>query len=80
MAAGRSVLLLLLSLLCELDDSEARRCICLAVDTTVSMATEIATLKQELPSIISRRKMEGTAPIVYTLVPFNDPGEALYLY
>ena len=80
MAAGRTVLLLLLLLLCELDDSEARRCLCLAVDTTESMATEIDILKRELSNVTSRRRMQGTAPIVYTLVPFNDPGKALHLY
>ena len=76
MAAGRRVLSLLLLLFCEFSSSDARRCLCLAVDTTESMETEINVLKQQLPNIIARRKLQGTAPNLYTLVSFNDPSKS----
>ena len=76
MAAGRRVLSLLLLLFCEFSSSDARRCLCLAVDTTESMGTEINVLQQQLPNIIARRKLQGTAPNLYTLVSFNDPSKS----
>ena len=80
MAVGRIAYALLLLLFCEFSSSDARRCLCLAVDTTESMATEISILQRELPNVIARRKMQGTAPILYTLVPFNDPGKTFPRY
>ena len=75
MAAGKKILPLLLLLVCELSSSDAQRCLCLAVDTTESMGAEINVLKEELIKVISRRKLQGTEPQLYTLVPFNDPSE-----
>ena len=76
MAVGKTIFSLLLLLFCEFfSSSDARRCLCLAVDTTESMATEISILQRELANVISRRRMQGTAPNLYTLVPFNDPGK-----
>lgn len=79
MAAGRKIFSLLLLLFCAFSSSDARRCLCLAVDTTESMVPEIAALQQELPNIISRRQRQGTAPELYTLVSFNDPSKCLYI-
>lgn len=75
MAVGRKAFSLLLLLFCEFSSSDARKCLCLAVDTTESMASEINVLQQELPSIISRRRLQGTLPTVYTVVSFNDPSK-----
>jgi len=75
MAAWWKILSLLLLLFYEFSGSDARRCLCLAVDTTESMATEISILQREIASVISRRKQQGTAPNLYTLVPFNDPSK-----
>ena len=80
MAAGRNVYSLLLLLFCAFSSSDAQRCLCLAVDTTESMGTEITVLQQELPNVISRRQLQGTAPNLYTLVSFNDPSKPLHIY
>lgn len=77
MAVGKEICSLILLLFCGFGSSDARGCLCLAVDFTESMTTEINALQKELPNIISRRKSQGTTPSLYTLVPFNDPSKRL---
>jgi len=74
MACGKIASLLLL-LFYNFSSSDAQGCLCLAVDNTDSMRAEIPVLQDKLRSIIEKRRIEGTSPDVFTLVPFGDPSK-----
>ncbi|XP_049336028.1 von Willebrand factor A domain-containing protein 7-like [Astyanax mexicanus] len=48
--------------------------LCIVIDTSVSMADEIAEVKRVTSSIIDSRRGTTDEPSLYILVPFNDPG------
>jgi len=74
MTCGKVASLLLL-LFYNFGSSDAQGCLCLAVDNTESMQSEIDVLKSHLPNIIRDRREQGRSPDVYTLVPFGDPSK-----
>lgn len=47
------------------------------MDTTGSMAGEIAAAKSRVIDIINSTINTNSAPLNYVLVPFNDPSESL---
>ena len=52
--------------------------VCFVIDTTGSMAREIATAKEMVYKIIDSKKGTQDEPSEYILVPFNDPGEFVW--
>ena len=52
--------------------------VCFVIDTTGSMAREIATAKERVYQIIDSKKGTQDEPSEYILVPFNDPGELVW--
>ena len=52
--------------------------LCFVVDTSASMAEEIAEVKRITSSIIDSRLGTVDKPSAYVLVPFNDPGGWFY--
>lgn len=48
--------------------------LCFVIDTTGSMADDIAQARKIVHEIIDKRKGTQDEPSEYILVPFNDPG------
>ncbi|XP_072535234.1 von Willebrand factor A domain-containing protein 7-like [Salminus brasiliensis] len=54
--------------------SSSSSVLCIVIDTSVSMADEIAEIKRVTSFIIDSRRGTADEPSIYILVPFNDPG------
>ena len=52
--------------------------VCFVIDTTGSMADDIATAKAVVYNIIDSKKGTQDEPSEYILVPFNDPRELVW--
>ena len=52
--------------------------VCFVIDTTGSMADDIAAAKETVYKIIDSKKGTQDEPSEYILVPFNDPGEFVW--
>uniref|UniRef100_A0A4W6FN58 von Willebrand factor A domain containing 11 n=2 Tax=Lates calcarifer TaxID=8187 RepID=A0A4W6FN58_LATCA len=52
----------------------SNKALCFVIDTTGSMADDIATVSNVTASIINSKVGTEDEPSVYILVPFNDPG------
>lgn len=53
--------------------------LCFVIDTTGSMADDIAQARKIVHDIIDSRKGTQDEPSEYILVPFNDPGMTFIL-
>lgn len=62
-------------LFCRLMGVAQSPVLCFVIDTTGSMAAEIAEAKRVSFAIIDSRRGTDQEPPLYILVPFNDPGK-----
>lgn len=54
--------------------------LCFVIDTTGSMSNDIAEAKRVSFDIIDRKRGTQQEPSAYILVPFNDPGTAIFVF